>query len=72
MLRRIISKYIADVKRATTPGSFNIAEELTLWDFTKRESLQHWTCRCDEEIDGHSKAKFEPNGEGLTCCCVLV
>lgn len=64
MFRRIVSKYVAEVKRATTPGPFDYAEQLTLWDFTKRTALQQWICVSDEEINGFSRAKFEPNGRG--------
>ncbi len=65
MLRRALFKYIADVKKATTPGSFKLTDDLILWDFTKIDSLKHWTCRSDEEIGGHSRGKLEPNVEGL-------
>ena len=67
MLRRVISKYINEVKKATTPGLFNYNEHLTLWDFTKEDSLKQWICVTDQDIGGYSRAKLEPNGKGDSC-----
>lgn len=66
MLRRIVSKYVNEVKKATTPRAIDYGEQLTLWDFTKPESLEKWLCFTDKDVGGFSRATFEPNGKG-TC-----
>lgn len=57
-------KYVADVKRATTPRAFDYREELMLWDFTEEGTLDRWDCISDKDIGGHSLAQFQPNGRG--------
>ena len=63
---RSLFKYITEVKKATALRSVDYTEELVLWDFTRRASLQKWDCISDEDIGGQSRAKFEPNGKGQT------
>ena len=62
--RRVVGKYVSEVKRATTPGAFDYREEQMLWDFAEEETLQRWDCISDHDMHGHSVAKFEPNGKG--------
>ena len=61
---RAVQKYLKEVKRATTPRGIEHTEKLLLWDFTKEETLRQWSCTCDEEVKGLSRARFEPNGKG--------
>ena len=52
------------LKRITAPPILNPTEELILWDFRKESTHREWFCVCDEDINGHSVAKLEPNGKG--------
>ena len=63
MLRSVL-RYWAGVKSATTPRSVDYGEELTIWDFRKRDAVQHWRCICDNDVKGLSRANFETNGKG--------
>ena len=57
-------KYLADVKKATTPSEFDYREQLVLWDFAEEDTLDQWECISDQDLHGHSMARLEPNGKG--------
>lgn len=57
-------KYVADVKRANTLRPFDLREELMLWDFTDEATFKQWDCISDTDMQGHSFARFHPNGKG--------
>lgn len=61
---RAWKKYVADVKKATTPRAFDYREQLMLWNFSEEDTLKKWDCISDEEMGGKSFARFEPNGKG--------
>ena len=63
--RKALTRYLTEVKRATTPRSYDLKEEMMLWDFTKDEVLAYWDCICDEDVHGHSTAALKSNGKGL-------
>ena len=62
--KKAFEKYVADVKKATTPRAYNFKEDMMLWNFTQENTLREWECISDKDIHGHSVAQFEPNGEG--------
>ena len=64
LLLRTARKYLAEIKRATSLRSYDLREELVLWDFRKEETMQHWDCICDRDVKGNSTAALEPNGRG--------
>ena len=57
-------RYVAEVKRATSLKGFDYREEKMLWDFAEEGTIEQWDCISDEDLHGHSIAKFEPNGKG--------
>jgi len=61
---RAARKYIREVSRLTKPRSYELGEELLLWDFRKGETLAQWDCISDREVKGNSFASFQPNGKG--------
>lgn len=62
--RKALSRYLVEVRRATTPRSYDFRDEVMLWDFTKDEVLGSWDCICDEDVHGHSMATLKSNGKG--------
>lgn len=62
--RKALSRYLAEVKLATTPRIYDFREEMMLWDFTKDDVLARWDCICDKDVHGHSMADLESNGKG--------
>ena len=67
-LVRAASRYLGEVRRATALKSraHDLREELVLWDFRDRETLQQWVCLCDEDVHGYSRAQLELNGKGVS------
>ena len=61
--KKALERYLAEVKRVTTPRPFDFREELMLWDFTKEET-NNWDCISDNDIKGFSNAQFQPNRKG--------
>ena len=70
--RRAISRYLSEVKRATTPRPDYLKEELVLWDFTEEDILSRWDCICDEDIHGHSTAALQFNGKGAIPFSIII
>lgn len=62
-VRIVASRYVREVKEV---GKADLGphQELMLWDFTKEETLKHWDCISDGDIDGHSWAVLERNKRG--------
>lgn len=62
-VRIVTSRYVREVKEV---GEVKLGphKELMLWDFTKENTLKHWDCISDADIDGHSLAVLEPNKRG--------
>ena len=61
----VVRKYLREVNRVTKPRSYELGEELLLWDFRKGETLAQWDCISDRDVKGNSFASFQPNGKGL-------
>ena len=57
-------KYVADVKSATELRPFDLKKELMLWDFKEEATFKQWDCIADSDMQGHSFARFQPNGKG--------
>ena len=68
---RAARRFITEAKRASTPRKYDYREELVLWDFRREGVLQEWSCLCDSDIKGHSRAVLEPNGKGQTYCAYM-
>lgn len=68
--RRALQKYVADVKKATTPRTFDYREELMLWNFVEEDEWKNWDCISDEDIGGSSTASIKPNGKGKRVNCL--
>ena len=62
---RAARKYLREVNRLTKPRSYELGEELLLWDFRKGETLAQWNCISDRDVKGKSFASFQPNGKGV-------
>ena len=62
-VRVVATRYVREVKevRETKLG---LHKELMLWDFTKEDTLKHWDCISDADIDGQSWAVLERNKRG--------
>ena len=67
--KKALEKYIADVKKATTPRGFDFRDELMLWNFTQEDTWKSWDCISDKDVKGNSIAQFEPNGKGSSQNC---
>ncbi len=63
--KKALERYVAEVKRATTPRPFDFREELMLWNFTEEHTAK-WDCTSDSEIRGFSNAEFRPNRKGIS------
>ena len=50
---------------ATKPNLLDYRHELTLFDFTKEETIENWDCLSDTDVEGRSTATFKPNGKGM-------
>ena len=61
---RAARRFIAEVRRASTPRAYDHREQLVLWDFRREGALQQWACLCDRDVKGFSRAVLEPNGKG--------
>ena len=61
---RAVRKYLSEVRRATALRSYDLREELLLWDFRKAGTLKQWDCICDQDVKGYSQVALEPNGKG--------
>lgn len=70
-VRVVTSRYVREVKEVTDT-KLGPHKELMLWDFTEEETLKHWDCISDADIDGHSWAALERNKRGKRTtkhCC---
>lgn len=61
---KALGKYVADVKKATTPAAFDYREQQMLWDFAEEDTLEQWECISDKDMHGLSMARLEHNGKG--------
>lgn len=61
---KAIGKYVAEVKKATTPAAFDYREQKVLWDFAEEDTLEQWECISDRDMHGHSMARLQHNGKG--------
>ena len=61
---RAARRYVREVRKATSLRSYDVREELVLWDFRQPDALRDWDCICDRDIGGYSSASLEPNGKG--------
>ena len=64
--RKVLSRYIEEVKRATALRHYDYRETKMLWDFTKDDTLAGWDCICDQDTHGKSTAVLENNGKGAS------
>jgi hypothetical protein len=63
MLLRV-RRFLREVRKATRLQSYDVREELVLWDFRHSSSLREWSCISDRDMGGYSTASLEPNGKG--------
>ena len=61
---RVARKFLRDVRKATSLQSYDVREELVLWDFRQADSLREWSSISDKDLGGYSAAFMEPNGKG--------
>jgi len=64
MMLQAARHYLREVKRLTQPRSYDLAEELLLWDFRRAGTLEQWDCISDRDVKGNSIARLEYNGKG--------
>ena len=61
---RLARRFVREARKATSLRSYDVREELVLWDFRRPETLREWNCISDRDMGGHSAAYLEPNGRG--------
>lgn len=65
MLRQVW-RFVREVRKATSLQSYDVREEVVLWDFRRSHSLREWNCISDKDMGGYSAASLEPNGKGCS------
>ena len=53
-------------KQVLRAQSYELSEELVLWDFRQPDSLREWNCISDKDIGGYSSVSLGPNGKGAS------
>lgn len=62
---RAARRFVREAQKATSlQQSYDVREELVLWDFKQSDTLQQWNCICDKDMGGYSSVSFGPNGKG--------
>ena len=61
---RVARRFLGEVREATRLQSYDLREELVLWDFRRAYSLREWSCISDRDMGGYSAVSLEPNGNG--------
>ena len=61
---RVARRFAREVRKATSLQSYDVREELVLWDFRRPDSLREWSCISDRDMGGYSTASLDPNGKG--------
>ena len=63
---RVARRFLEEIRKATSLQSYDVRQELVLWDFKQLESLREWNVIRDRDVGGYSSASLEPNGKGTT------
>ena len=61
---RVARRFLREVRETTRLQSYDVREELVLWDFRRADSLREWSCISDRDMGGYSAVSLEPNGNG--------
>lgn len=62
---RAVSKFLTEVRGATSNKVYDVTKEAVLWDFRKEGAVEQWDCITDKDVHGFSQASLEPNGKGM-------
>ena len=62
---RAVSKFLTEVRGATSNKVYDVTKEAVLWDFRKEGAAEQWDCITDKDVHGFSQASLEPNGKGM-------